>query len=89
MKMLIAGIVIFLIIVYVFAYRQHKKKRKQTIDTVQDFNRKYAKTFLNGKTDGNQNVTDYVDKQSLYEEVQHEIHPEIQEKPVKRKTLEF
>ena len=41
MKMVLILIIAFLIILYVYNYIKHKKRKAQTIDTVGDFHKKY------------------------------------------------
>ena len=41
MKLLITVIVVFIIIVYGYTYIHYKKKRRQSMDHVQEFHEKY------------------------------------------------
>ena len=49
MKLLITVIVVFLIIVYGYTYIRYKKKRRQSIDHVQEFHEKYKNKKANIK----------------------------------------
>lgn len=53
MKLLIMGIFVFLVIMYVYTYKRYKKTKKNNINTVDEFRRKYLKK---GKINENQNI---------------------------------
>lgn len=91
MKFLIIGILGFLIVVYLFTYRRYKRKKGKTIDTVQDFHRKYAKQnqTVNGMNSSSEKMVDFLDKESLIADVQKELQntKDNNQIPVKKKFI--
>lgn len=90
MKFLIIGILGFLIVVYLFTYRRYKRKKGKTIDTVQDFHRKYAKQnqTVNGMNSSSEKMVDFLDKESLIADVQKELQSTKDNQiPVKKKFI--
>ena len=80
MKLLIIGIIIFLVIMYVYTYVKYKKRKNSHISAVEDFHRKYHKersdkvpdlddNFTTYKTKYNSNL-DYIGRKQLVEECQ-------------------
>lgn len=97
MKLLLIGIVIFLVILYVFTYIRYKKMKKNRISAVDDFKKKYhkAEQVQNVQNQSRNNdfttytskfnsTLDYVDREQLAEECQDMKQPKI-----KPKRLQF
>lgn len=82
MKLLLIGIIVFLVVLYIFTYVRYKKMKKNRISALEDFKRKYQKKEQKEKTTqvARDNLTaytskfnstlDYVEKDQLIEETQ-------------------
>lgn len=53
MKLLLIGIIVFLVIMYIFTYVRYKKMKKNRIRAVDDFKKKYHKEGENLNSQGN------------------------------------
>lgn len=77
MKIIIIGIIGFLVVVYVFAYQRYKKNKMKNINTVQYFNETYLqhkKNFENENKIGSDiQPVDYVDRNVFAEEIQQQL----------------
>lgn len=89
MKLLITVIVVFLIIVYGYTYIRYKKKRRQSMNHVQEFHEKYKnkksninkaasdhQLFANTNTDidtDSYQPIDFMDKDEFVSDIQSEI----------------
>lgn len=85
MKLLIIGIIVFLVIMYVYTYVKYKKRKNSYISAVEDFKRKYHREssedlpdvndiLVSYKTKYNSNL-DYMDREQLIEECQEMKKP--------------
>ena len=85
MKLLIIGIIVFLVIMYVYTYIKYKKRKNSHISAVEDFNRKYRKEqpendpntdedLIAYKTKFNSTL-DYIEREQLVEECQEMKKP--------------
>lgn len=77
MKLLIMSIFVFLVIMYVYTYKRYKKIKKNNINTVEEFRKKYLKKELPDAKDVNKSnnyitkynsPVDYIDKNLFIEE---------------------
>lgn len=77
MKLLIMSIFVFLVIMYVYTYKRYKKIKKNNINTVEEFRKKYLKKELPDAQDagkGNNYITkynssvDYIEKDTFLKE---------------------
>ena len=88
MKLLITVIVVFLIIVYGYTYIRYKKKRRQSMDHVQEFHEKYNNkrsvrneaavddhlSSVNTNIDANAyQPIDFMDKDEFVSDIQSEV----------------
>lgn len=88
MKLLITVIVVFLIIVYGYTYIRYKKKRRQSMNHVQEFHEKYKnkksninKAASNHQLSANTNTDDtdsyqpidFMDKDEFVSDIQSEV----------------
>lgn len=90
MKLLLTGIIVFLVILYIFTYVRYKKMKKNRISAVEDFKKKYHKEdkdmgikvqnraddFTTYTTKFNSTL-DYVEREQLIEESQDAKKPKI------------
>lgn len=90
MKLLILGIIIFLIVLYICTYIRYKKRKNSRVSAVDEFKRKYHKehvddsnmqndSFINYKSKFNSNL-DYIEPEQLIQECQEMKEP----KPAKK-----
>lgn len=86
MKLLVTIIVVFLIIVYGYTYIRYKKKRRQSMDHVQEFHEKYNNKRSSenkavaddhpSSTNTNANAyqpIDFMDKDEFVSDIQSEV----------------
>lgn len=90
MKLLLTGIIVFLVILYIFTYVRYKKMKKNRISAVDDFKKKYHKEdkdmgikvqnraddFTTYTTKFNSTL-DYIEREQLIEESQDAKKPKI------------
>lgn len=80
MKLLLTGIVVFLVIVYIYTYIRYKKSKKRNVNLVDEFKRKYLQKeakendvdddeFIKYTTKYNSTI-DYIDRDDLIKESQ-------------------
>lgn len=104
MKLLITVIVVFLIIMYGYAYIRYKKKRRQPMDHVQEFHEKYKNKKPNKiemtsdhsvcvNTDANTyQPIDFMDKDEFVSDIQSEVREQTgtnSPQTVPKKKLQF
>ena len=105
MKLLITVIVVFLIIMYGYTYIRYKKKRRQSMDHVQEFHEKYNKKRSTGNeaasddrpsstnTDTNAyKPIDFMDKDEFVSDIQSEVREQARKnnpQTVPKKKLLF
>lgn len=91
MKLLLTGIIVFLVILYIFTYVRYKKMKKNRISAVEDFKKKYHKenfpdsgTKVQNRADDFTTYTtkfnstlDYIEREQLIEETQDVKKPKI------------
>lgn len=87
MKLILIGIIVFLVILYVFTYVRHKKMKNSRISAVEDFKNKYHKKTessskkqsdsLRSYTTKYNSTLDYVDRKQLAEEAMEMKQPKI------------
>ena len=87
MKMLLIGIIVFLVVLYIYTYARYKKMKKNRISAVEDFKKKYHKeeqkelvqnrNDLTAYTSKFNSTLDYVEKEQLIEETQETKKPKI------------
>lgn len=87
MKLLLIGIIVFLVILYIFTYVRYKKMKNSRIRAVDDFKRKYHKESavpaknqsddLTAYTTKFNSTLDYVDRKQLAEEAKEMKQPKI------------
>lgn len=82
MKLLLIGIIVFLVILYIYTYVRYKKMKKNRISAVEDFKNKYYKKEqkeldqirnndpMTAYTSKFNSSLDYVEKNQLAEETQ-------------------
>jgi len=95
MKLLLTGIVVFLVIVYIYTYIRYKKNKKRNVNLVDEFKRKYLQKesqkndvddeFIKYTTKYNSTI-DYIDRDDLIKESQEMKEPKIKPTP---KRLQF
>lgn len=90
MKLLLTGIIVFLVILYIFTYVRYKKMKKNRISAVDDFKKKYHKEdkdmgikvqnraddFTTYTTKFNSTL-DYIEREQLIEESKDAKKPKI------------
>ncbi len=80
MKLLLTGIVVFLVVVYIYTYIRYKKSKKRNVNLVDEFKRKYLQKeskendvdddeFIKYTTKFNSTI-DYIDRDDLIKESQ-------------------
>lgn len=96
MKLLLIGIIVFLVILYIYTYVRYKKMKKNRISAVEDFKNKYHKKEQKelAQSHNNEPMTtytskfnstlDYVEKNQLAEETQ-----EMKKLKIVPKRLQF
>lgn len=93
MKLLITVIVVFLIIMYGYAYIRYKKKRRQPMDHVQEFHEKYKDHSVCVNTDANTyQPIDFMDKDEFVSDIQSEVREQTgtnSPQTVPKKKLQF
>lgn len=62
MKLLIASIFVFLVIMYVYTYKRYKKMKKNDINTVNEFKRKYLKNKNSDENQDSKEIHNYITK---------------------------
>lgn len=89
MKLLLIGIIVFLVILYIYTYARYKKLKKNRISAVEDFKNKYRKEeqkelvqsrnkdLITAYTSKFNSTLDYVEKDRLVEEAQDTKKPKI------------
>ena len=102
MKLLITVIVVFIIIVYGYTYIHYKKKRRQSMDHVQEFHEKYKikKSNINetvsdrlssANTNTNESI-DFIDKDEFVSDIRSEVREHSgknNSQTVPKKKLQF
>lgn len=96
MKLLLAGIILFLVIMYIYTYIRYKKRKKQNVHLVDEFRRKYVHKepeaqqdiddqFIKYTTKFNSTV-DYIERDEFLKESQEMKEPVPKRPP---KQLQF
>lgn len=62
MKLLIIGIIIFLVVLYIYTFIKYKKRKNSHVNAVEDFKRKYHKERLDDTDTQNDAVVKYKTK---------------------------
>ena len=100
MKLLITVIVVFIIIVYGYTFIHYKKKRRQSMDHVQEFHEKYKikKSNINetvsdhlSSANTNQSI-DFIDKDEFVSDIRSEVREHSgknNSQTVPKKKLQF
>lgn len=97
MKLLFVGIIVFLVIMYIYTYVRYKKRKKQTVPLVEEFRNKYIqKKPKASKPDTDEGTVkyitkfnstlDYIERDELIKESQEMKNPAPKHKP---KQLQF
>lgn len=90
MKLLIIGIIIFLVVLYIYTFIKYKKRKNSHVSAVADFKRKYHRERLDDadiqddavikyKTKFNSNL-DYIEPEQLVQECQEMKEPKSDRK---------
>lgn len=87
MKLILIGIIVFLVILYIYTYVRYKKMKNSRISAVEDFKNKYHKKTessskkqsdsLKSYTTKYNSTLDYVDRKKLAEETMEMKQPKI------------
>lgn len=97
MKLLLTGIILFLVIMYIYTYIRYKKRKKQNVHLVDEFRRKYVQKkpevlkqgvddqFIKYTTKFNSTV-DYIERDEFLKESQEMKEPVPKRTP---KQLQF
>lgn len=91
MKLLIIGIIIFLVVLYIYTFIKYKKSKNSHVNAVEDFKRKYHKERLDDDADIQNDMVvkyktkfnsdlDYMEPEQLIQECQEMKEP----KPAKK-----
>lgn len=90
MKLLIIGIIIFLVVLYIYTFIKYKKRKNSNVSAVEEFKRKYHKKHLDETNTQDDSVViyktkfnsdlDYIDPGQLIQECQEMKEP----KPTKK-----